>query len=310
MDAERSPRSSDSQTQRSGQLIVGVDGSEGGAAALRQAVKEAALHGWEVVAFMAWNYLDQPHLGPEPRFDPEFDDDQALEVLAKAVEQAIGPEAAAQVRLQVVTDLPARALLERADDAELLVVGARGLGGFRTLLLGSVSDQCLQHAPVPVMVVRPLTRPPAEPEPPDEHIVVGIDESPASRLALRWAVDEARVRDATLSVVRSWHVPALGVGDIVYPLDPAAVEEESLRTIDRALAEVDVSGLQAPPNRLTAPGPATNAILHAANDATLVVVGTRGTGGFKGLLLGSVSHQVARHADCPVVVVPLPSRHR
>ena len=134
-------------------IVVGVDGSDGAAAALHWAVEEAALRGAALVAVLVWSYLEQPALG-EQAFRPDFDEHLARESLAAMVEKAVGTSPAAPIELLVVCDLPARGLLAAAEGADLLVVGARGLGGFRGLRLGSVSDQVVRHAPCPVVVIR------------------------------------------------------------------------------------------------------------------------------------------------------------
>jgi nucleotide-binding universal stress UspA family protein len=138
----------------------------------------------------------------------------------------------------------------------------------------------------------------------DPVVVVGVDGSRASSAALRWAADEARLRGARLKVVRAWQFPAVGYGDAALP--PGTVESweaETSAALEEQLAQVlgptpDVEVLQE-----VIEGPAAAVILEAAKDAQLVVVGSRGRGGFSELLLGSVSAQVAHHARCPVTIV-------
>lgn len=137
------------------------------------------------------------------------------------------------------------------------------------------------------------------------RIVVGVDGSDSAASALEWAVAEAGLRDAELEVVHAWHLPYLG-GDIYATpaYDPAPFEEAARNTLDAAVDNAETGHLSRPVLRTLAMGGAPKAILAAAVGADLVVVGTRGLGGFKGLLLGSVSHQIAQHATCPVVLVP------
>src|SRR5690606_10977254 len=123
-----------------------------------------------------------------------------------AVVAAVGPETARTVERSAVCDLPARALLTAAADARLLVVGARGLGGFQRLLLGSVSDQCLHHAHCPVAVIHAGQA--ATDRPVHDRVVVGVDDSDHARRALRWAIGEARARGSALRVVHAWMPPA------------------------------------------------------------------------------------------------------
>ena len=137
------------------------------------------------------------------------------------------------------------------------------------------------------------------------RMVVGVDGSVGSRRALEWAADEARLRGASLHVIYAWHMPALGA-----TLDPeeleAAAEKAAERIFERELAEVDTTGIEVD-QRLEERHP-VDALLVETEEADLLVVGTRGHGGFAGLLLGSVSQQVSHHARCPVVIVPPPKK--
>ena len=135
-------------------VIVGVDGSEPAAAAVRWALAEATRRHTSLTAVLGWGLLDQHHVGGDRDFDPEYDQHAALAALTAYVDHATGADAEATVDKVAVNDLPPRALIESAAGAELLVVGARGLGGFRDLLLGSVSHRCLAHARCPTVVVR------------------------------------------------------------------------------------------------------------------------------------------------------------
>lgn len=137
-----------------------------------------------------------------------------------------------------------------------------------------------------------------------QRIVVGVDFSPGAHAALHWAVDEARLRDASLEVVHAWtYVVAAATG--LAAIDPTFLEEAAHKVLDEVLGELGpVEGVALAPR--VAEGPAAQILLEAAKGADLLVVGSRGRGGFAGLLLGSVSQQVAHHAPCPVVIVPVP----
>ncbi len=136
-------------------------------------------------------------------------------------------------------------------------------------------------------------------------IVVGVDGSDNARRALRWAVDEARVHHATVQIVHAWHVQyASGNPFAAVPYEPELYEKLAHELVEAAAAEVDATGLPAPVQPVVVQAPAATALLAAAEDADLLVVGARGHGGFAGLLLGSVSSQVVHHAPCPVVIVP------
>lgn len=282
-------------------IIVGVDGSAGGTAALRWALSEARLRAWDVTAVLAWGFLDQHHRDVAHSFDPRYSEADAKAALDGYVEEAVGA-AAGLVGRSTVDDLPAHGLISAAADAGLLVVGARGLGGFKGLLIGSVSQKCLHEAPCPVAVVR-------DPVPAGEdqlpRVVVGVDASPSARGALTWAVDAARCRGAVLEVVHAWQPPYVGgfpfTGALAdYDLYEASARELVAELIDSA----DVRDLPRVERTVVCSGPAS-AVLDAAQRADLTVVGARGLGGVQRFLLGSVSHQVTLHATHPVVVVPL-----
>jgi nucleotide-binding universal stress UspA family protein len=136
------------------------------------------------------------------------------------------------------------------------------------------------------------------------RIVVGIDTSPASKRALAWAVEDARRRAATLEVVHAFDDvgPLRYAGSAMVPL-PSLTELESAAAdgLEEILEVVDTADV--PLVRTVRAGGAAQVLCRAAEGADLLVVGSRGLGGFRGLLLGSVSHQVAGHAPCPVVIV-------
>ena len=135
-------------------------------------------------------------------------------------------------------------------------------------------------------------------------IVTGIDGSEHARRALRWAIDEARLRDAVLVVVHAWHPPYMGATALTSAaLDTRLIAEGAERLVGAAVGEAVDAGIETAQRRVVQ-GSAAHAILTESEDATMIVVGARGLGGFAGLLLGSVSQQVAQHARCPVLVVP------
>lgn len=280
-----------------GTIIVGVDESPGAADALRWAAREARIRHWDLTAVMAWGFLDQHHLDDEG-FSPEYGAEAAARTLHELLRRA-DPDDVAVIDERVVCDLPARALISASVDADLLVVGARGLGGFKGMLLGSVSQQCAHHATVPVAVIRG-----AEHTGRSNHIVVGIDGSAGSRRALDWALDEARARHATVTVVHAWQPAFTGGLEFVAPIDDETLGLRAKDTVEAALAAANTAGLPRPVETKIVTGSPASAILDAATDASLAVVGTRGLGGFSALLLGSVSQHVLHHATGPVVVVP------
>jgi len=140
---------------------------------------------------------------------------------------------------------------------------------------------------------------------PQRLVVVGVDGSRASSAALRWAAEEARVRGATLKVVHAWHLPTFGYGAYLATADAGFVDwaKQASASLGEQVAEVLGEDPGMPVIAEVSPGLAPQVIVDAADGAELVVVGSRGRGGFAGLLLGSVSAQVAHHAPCPVTIV-------
>ncbi|MGD9750518.1 MAG: universal stress protein [Acidimicrobiia bacterium] len=138
-------------------------------------------------------------------------------------------------------------------------------------------------------------------------IVVGVDGSGHADAALAWAIEEARVRGATLRVVHAWqYLPMVAEPMAALPSTPYQELADSAKlVVTEALDRVTGGGEPGVPLDVRiVEGAAGSALMDNADDATLIVVGSRGRGGFKGLLLGSVSQQITHHAHCPVVVLP------
>jgi nucleotide-binding universal stress UspA family protein len=138
-------------------------------------------------------------------------------------------------------------------------------------------------------------------------VVVGVDGSKGSVEALRYAIDEARLLDAGVKVVNAWHIPA-----IVYEagawgpvsMDGSALAKKAQDVLDRSLEEAGATESGVDVTTVVREGQPAKAICEEAKGADLLVVGSRGYGGFRGLLLGSVSQQCAHFAPCPVLIVP------
>lgn len=140
-------------------IVVGVDGSPGGGAALARAAQEARLHGGVVHAVSVWGVPftgATTSLAPAPYGIPDSAElkQAAIDELHRVVVAVLGDQPPVEVVEEVHRGSPARVLMEVAQGADLLVVGARGHGGFTGLLLGSVSAQVVRHAPCSVLVVR------------------------------------------------------------------------------------------------------------------------------------------------------------
>lgn len=282
-----------------GEIVVGVDGSEYARWALKWAVDESTRRGLPLRIMYA--RFSSPEHTP-PWYEPDATGLSPGEAIADdACALAATRHPSVLARSEVVDCPPATALSVASRSAELLVVGARGKGGFVELLLGSVTDQCIQYAQCPVVVVH------SDPEEPplraaDARIVVGIDGSLGSTRALKWALAEAQIRSASVAGVYAWQYPPIGT----FVAGTRQRYETMAREIVTAASEHAAQWAPGVPFLAAARFEATvPALLDESRDAELLVVGAAGSGGFEGSLLGSVAHQCARHATCPVAVTHL-----
>lgn len=282
-------------------IVVGVDGSPSADDALDWAAAEASvmLRPLHIVHGFIWPLMRVP-LGPS-EFGPADGGLRAaaerLLIAAETRAQLAAPDV--KVTSELVVGDAAPALLQCARSAELLVVGSRGLGGFLGLLVGSVGVAVAAHAPCPVIVVRP--RPDDRPRPVGGRVVVGADGSELSAAAIEFAFQAAVRRKVGLTAVRVW-TPPRSAHPARIPLDKieAAERRQLLDTLKDSCLQFPDVDVEAKLVRDNHPG---RALIESSAEAGLVVVGTRGHGGFVGLLLGSVSQSVLEHADCPVAVI-------
>jgi nucleotide-binding universal stress UspA family protein len=137
-------------------IVVGVDGSEGGEVALRFAAEEAALRGAKLRVVCAWQVPTAVYAGVRGvAADQALGEDRARDVAANALQEATRLEPGVDRESRAVLGQPAHVLVQESQDADLLVVGSRGLGGLKSALLGSVGQQCIHHAVCPVVVIPP-----------------------------------------------------------------------------------------------------------------------------------------------------------
>jgi nucleotide-binding universal stress UspA family protein len=138
------------------------------------------------------------------------------------------------------------------------------------------------------------------------RIVVGIDGSEPARRALAWAFEEADLRGADVVAVHAWTYPVAGPSLTTVGYVPQGIDfaEEARQLLECEIKEV-TGGTDYPKvERRVVEGSGTTALLRESQNAGMLVIGSRGLGGFAGLLLGSVGHQCAQHASCPVVIIP------
>lgn len=288
-------------------VVVGVDGSARSREAVAVAVREARLHRrpLRLVHAFEWPLLGV-YLGPSPEGPPEgglaAEADRILaEGLAHAaeVDRDLRADDADELPVigEVITGQAATVLLREAQQAALVVLGDRGLGGFSGLLIGSVAVQLSAHAPGPVLVVRG-----------EQHagpLVLGVDGSQRGSEAVAFAFAEAAARGVELLAISAWSArPSVRAQDelpLVY--DASDIESAQVRLLREALAGARERWPQVRVREQVIRGRPARVLIDASADAQLVVVGARGRGGFTGLLLGSVSQALLYHSHCPVAVV-------
>ena len=139
-----------------------------------------------------------------------------------------------------------------------------------------------------------------------ETIIVGVDGSESSRAALQWAYDEAAHHEATLTVLASWHVPTLPIsppGDVLEEGYETLPRRNAMAMLDELVGELDDRKPAVDVRTSIEEGSPAEVLIERSKGCDLLVVGSRGHGGFTGMLLGSVSQHLVAHAHCPVVVV-------
>ncbi|SDM74571.1 Nucleotide-binding universal stress protein, UspA family [Geodermatophilus siccatus] len=292
------------------EVVVGVDGSDEARRALAWGFREAGLREVAVRVLTVWTGSPPSGAGEGSRPTAEFEREVGARVRADAVEAARATgTAAVPFETQVRYGHPAESLIEGAGADGLLVVGQRGLGGLRGQLFGSVSQQCAQYATGPVVVVRGDR--PVEGAAPAGRVVVGVDGSPDSVTAARFAAAEARARGAELHVVHAWSDTVSGYGGPPWAVPGATLQEEAASALRRSVQDAGLDG--GPGLRVRAEaveGIDWDVLLDVAEGADLLVVGSRGRSGWAALLLGSVALHCVTAAPCPVAVVGPPRDRR
>jgi nucleotide-binding universal stress UspA family protein len=278
-------------------VLIGVDGSEDSRTALRWGTALGRELGLPVHAMRAWQYPSDTMMrfGRIELPDPPEADRLYEEELRSVLHEELGGVADDAVA-KVARGPAVSALLRHAERDAMIVVGSRGLGGFRGLLLGSVTQQLCEHAPCPVTVVR--GDPGATPLP--HRILVGTDGSIHAAKALRFAGSLAKECDAELVVAyASGPVGVTDPVDFERDVTPSALRD----TVDAWCEPLDEAGTAYSVSIVE--GDARSALLEAAHEraADLLVVGSRGRGPIAKLLLGSVATSVIQHSDLPVTVV-------
>jgi nucleotide-binding universal stress UspA family protein len=278
------PEASSDTSDTSG-VVVGTDGSDDSLGALAWAAAAASAHALPLTVV---------HSRPDASAPVRVVTDDAPELLSRAAAEVTRSHPSVQLRLVKHPASPVQALLDVSQNASFVVLGSRGLGGFAGLLLGSTPMQVVPYATCPVVVVRPGH------EADDGEVVVAYDGSPASAAAAAFGFWHAQASGRAVRVVSvDEHVEGSGPVDVAgLPLgSPDASYWAPVTVVAESYPDVPVS-------YHAEPGRPARALIDQQGVA-LLVLGTRGLGGFRGLLQGSVSQQVLHHATFPVAIVRL-----
>ncbi|MDO4258991.1 MAG: universal stress protein [Actinomycetaceae bacterium] len=290
-------------------ILVGVDGSTESLAATAWAADRAKITGAKVHVICTYALASYSAAALDGGYTVL--DDEALKRGAElVVEDAVKhakERGATNISSSVEPGDPAGILVEMSAEVDLVVVGSRGGGGFTDRLLGTVSSALPAHAKCPVVVVPRHTS--GKHFTPVERIVVGVDGSEVASAALKRSVDEALAWKARLTAVSA--VPIASTGSMMSWLptqvDRVALLKDVREGLTKAVASaVDGRDLEVPCHALD--GSPASLLIEFSTAVDLVVVGTRGRGGFAGVLLGSTSQTVLHHSTCPIMIVP--SRHK
>ncbi|MBV2357645.1 universal stress protein [Streptomyces sp. J2-1] len=288
-------------------IVVGVDGSEPSLRAVEWAADEAALRvaSLRLVYASLWERYEGMSLARD--LGKSLEEVMAEDIVGTAERRARRRQPDVKITTDVLPEEAGYGLIRETHSALAMVLGCRGRSGVAEALLGSVSVTVAGHAHCPLIVVRGSHDNRSDAR---GRIVLGVSEKQAGSAAVRFAVEEALLREIPLEAVRAWcrplhepHAHPLIVGE------PAAhpQERQAAEAVEEALRDVPV-GLQV--HRRTIEGFARDALLAVSREADLLVVGARRRQGHFGLRLGRVAHGVLHHAVCPVAVVPERARER
>lgn len=287
-------------------VVVAVDGSEASQNAVRWAANTANKRG--VPLRLAASYTMPQFLYAEGMVPPQelFDELQSETMDMIEAARVIAHEVAPDIKIGYVIaeGSPIDMLLDMSSDVTMIVMGSRGLGGLSGMVMGSVSAAVVSHADCPVVVVRS-----------DNHVtetnkygpvVVGVDGSDVSQRATEFAFEEAQARGAKLVAIHTWmdmQVQASLAGLAAAQQEWEIIEKEQttllkdrLQPLLERFPDVEVEMV------ITRDRP-VRALEDCAHNAQLLVVGSHGRGGFRGMLLGSTSRALLQSAPCPMVVV-------
>ncbi|WP_371525106.1 universal stress protein [Streptomyces sp. NBC_01283] len=296
-------------------VVTGIDGSTESLAAAHWAAREALRRGSSLTVVHGWVW--HPHAGPSVPAD-SLQREWAEQTLERAENSVRAAHPGLQIAAQLVGESSVAALLAATEEAELLVLGSRGLGGVMGFVMGSVSQRAIAKATCPVVLVRagesvadehfpaPHGISPDEiVETPYRDVVLGLDTSHPCDGLIEFAFDSARRRHAALHAIHAFGAAPDHVSDGgPVPTSGRELLTENERTVTAALRAWREKYPEVPVTETVCEGRAATALVRASATAALVVVGRQQRDTRVGMHVGPVAHAVLHHASCPVAVVP------
>lgn len=278
-------------------IAVGADGSDHGRAALKWAAHAAVAYGLPLTVL---------HAAPDAQGEPTVVEDPKG-VLGEAVELARSCEPSLEVRALQMPEAPVPSLLTASNNAEVLVLGSRGLEGFQGLLLGSTTQHVAPHAKCPVVVVQSGFEG-GRPSITDEdsignpgQVVLGYDGSPASNRATAFAFRHAEATGCGVVAVNAEPGRGAPKTETIDPENDVPGSDTSAFHSPLIVTASSFPGV--PVSFIEGTGRPADVLVREAIGAELLVVCSRGAGGLTGLLGGSVTQKVLARASCPVAVL-------
>ena len=288
----------EARIQPHGAVVVGVEGSASDEQPLQAAIAQARQH------HRPLHILHATSVGIVPWTPERLDKQHAITATCLGRARSLAPDL--EVSSTTAVDDQSAALVAASRTASLVVMGAGRLGRVGSVVLGATTGKVASHARCPVMVVpsawAAIDEQPRDPRP----LVVAVDDEEHSRPAVDWAFAEASVRDAPLVALHAWwwEDPGPLSSGIAWDFEGKAVAESQRVMMSHMFAGCQEKYSDVEVRTDFVRGETTAVLEEASGDAQLLVLGTRGRGGFAGLLLGSVSSRALHHSRCPVVVVP------
>ncbi len=281
-------------------IVVGVDGSASALSAVSWAAQECARHKVPLRLLHAYllptgGYSELILTGNEIR---EAIEQLGHDKLAEAVAAARAAAPDVEMTTEVVRCGATALLIEESKTARLVVVGSQGLGTVTGMLVGSTALALAAHGKSPVIVVRGTAVP-------DGPVVVGVDGSPTSEAALAFAFETASMRGAELTALMCWQdlMMANAYGSSRFTVDWEQVDEDERRLLTQRLAGWQEKYPDVRVRSMVLRDRPVRALIRYGAEAQLVAVGSRGHGGFTGMLLGSTSQALVYNAPCPLAIV-------